>query len=233
MNTRLDLTKERLFSVDQTTRATVKKAVDDKSPVTIQAYISDEVPREYVYVKNHFIGLLRQYDRIGGSNVQVQFVDVKPNSLESQQAKKNGVLPKVERSEVGGRTVEQEVFLGAHVSSSQGDQAVPFVDGESSIEYQLTRAIASTTNKKETTYRWRIDHGCRLSRSRTEWSVVERWHYSNALKNLRTEFRVKPVRVSDLNDYLAAEAEAASNDEKTETQTAKRHRINRTPRSLG
>lgn len=212
LNTRMDLTSERLFTVDRTTRDTIKKAVKDSHLVSIQAYISNQVPREYVYVKNHFVGLLRQYDRIGGENVNVEFIEVKPNSKETEQAKKNGVIPNVQQWEVAGRKIEQEVFLGAHISSSQGDVAVPFVDGESSIEYQLTRAIASTTDKKKQLTMGVLTTDAFFMGPKINDETVDRWSYSKTLKRLNSEYKLKRIEASELPDYLPEETEKKSDE---------------------
>ena len=55
--------------------------------------------------------------------------------------------PRPDRSEVNGRIVEQDVYLGARISSTQDDAVIPFVDNDAAIEYQLTQSIATTTDK--------------------------------------------------------------------------------------
>src|SRR5690606_17688179 len=118
MPTRLDWTRDRLYTLDDSTRRTLQAAAEAKKPVTIQAYVSQDVPREYVPAKNYFLGLLRQYERLGGSNVEVELKSVKPSSAEADEARTHGVLPTTTQSEIEGRRVEQDVFLGAYVFSS-------------------------------------------------------------------------------------------------------------------
>ena len=144
--TRLDLTSEKLYSLDPMTMQAINTAKENGREVTIQAFISKEVPREYVSTKKQFTGLLRQYDLYGGNYINVRFVEVEPNSPHEQEAQQLGIEPRDDRSEVGGRTIEQKVYMGARVNSSLGDVALPFFDGESSIEYELSRSIATTTD---------------------------------------------------------------------------------------
>ena len=65
-----------MFSLDELTRTTIKNAEENERPITIQAFISPDVPRNYVNLKKQFVGILRQLERIGG-NVHVEFVEVK------------------------------------------------------------------------------------------------------------------------------------------------------------
>ena len=148
MFARVDLTSEKLYSLDQATRATLANTRKNEQPITLQAFISRDVPRKYVDARKQFAGLLRQYEYFGGKNLQVRFVDVAANSPSEEQAQQLGVTPRNDRSEVGGRIVEQDVYLGALVSSPQGEVAIPFVDDQVSIEYELTHAIATSANKE-------------------------------------------------------------------------------------
>ncbi len=198
---RIDMTRESVFTLDETTRATLKKAATNGRPVTIQAYVSHDVPREFVHVKNHFLGLLRQFERVGGNQVDLKIVDVKPFSRQAIEARTHGIRPKTTRSEVGGNTVEQEVFLGAAVSSTMGDADLPMVDAETSIEYELTRAIATASDKKKqlTVGVLATDLmflGPKVREEREEWS------FNTALLELKKSYRFKMFGATDLGKIV-------------------------------
>ncbi|MFM7739681.1 MAG: Gldg family protein, partial [Planctomycetota bacterium] len=124
---RLDLTKEKLFSLDKTTLSVLDYAKENKKLVTIQAFVSDEVPRRFVNTKKQLLGLLKQLDYHGGNYVDVQVTNVRPNSEEALAAQRLGIEPQSDRSEVGGRIIEQEVFLGTHLFSDLGDATLPAI----------------------------------------------------------------------------------------------------------
>ncbi len=146
---RLDLTAEHLYTLDQTTRDTIAAAASNNRPVTIQAFISPGVPQDYVSTRKQLIGLLRQYDRLGGNNIDVRLVDVRPNSDETDEARSLGIVPRASRDTVAGKVVEQEIYMGAVITSTLDEVILPFIDGDSSIEYELTRSIATTTDKSK------------------------------------------------------------------------------------
>ena len=144
-NNRVDLTSENLFSLDETTRTTLAEATDNERPITIQAFLSPDMPAKYVNVRKNLVGMLRQYDRLGGSNVDVRFVNVAPNSKEVEEALSLGLEKKSSRDSVAGKVVEQDVYMGAVITSTYDEVVLPFIESDASIEYQLTRSIATAT----------------------------------------------------------------------------------------
>jgi len=78
-SSRIDMTSEKVYSLSQTTKDLISK-IDESNPVTIEAFISPDVSREYVPIRKRLIGLLREYDQLGGKRLQVRFVDVVPFS---------------------------------------------------------------------------------------------------------------------------------------------------------
>lgn len=218
--TRLDLTSEKLYSLDQTTLDTLKSARDNQRAVSIQAFVSKDVPRKYVNAEKQFTGLLRQYELYGGNYVDVRFVDVAPNSSEAQEAQRLGVEPKDDRSEVGGRTVEQQVFMGALVSSSLGDVALPFVDGESSIEYELSRSIATTTDKKRQITVGILDSDAHFGGPDIDGRRIN-WAYNTTLEQLKKQFKIKFISQTELADYVAPAPDPTDPDAKSAATPAK------------
>ena len=88
--TRFDFTSEQLYSQSPATRKGVQD-VPASRPVLIQAFISPEVPKEYVQVKSTLIGLLRQLDQLGGDRVRVRIVDTERFTEQADDAKRYGI----------------------------------------------------------------------------------------------------------------------------------------------
>lgn len=204
--TRMDLTAERLYTLDKTTRTTIKNAKKAKRPVTIQAFVSTNVPREYVNTRKNFIGLLRQYDRIGGNNLEVRFVDVAPASKHIKEAKSHELKPKVVEETIGGKSVTQDFFMGAVVTSSLGDKVLPFVDSDTSLEYELTRAIAATTDESrkitvgvlETDYRFAYFH---YLNPETGLDEPYNWGFSKTYDMLERQYDVSTINSAELSEF--------------------------------
>lgn len=144
---RVDATSEQLFSLSPVTRK-VLNGLDSDRPIQIQAFLSPEVPREYVETRKRLVGLLRQFDETGGKNLEVRFVDVTPFSKEAEEAERFGIQPVPVFTERDGRRSEEEIYLGAVVLSSYDKVVVPFFGKGLPIEYELTRSLQTVAQKE-------------------------------------------------------------------------------------
>ena len=147
---RADMTSEGLFSLAPAT-GKILDDLDKDSAITIQAFVSPEVPREYVETRKRLIGLLREYDQVGGSQVEVRMVDVRPFSEESEEAQHIGVEPVTVMTERDGRRTEENVYMGASVQGRSDEVVVPFFGKGLPIEYELTRSIQTVAQAERLT----------------------------------------------------------------------------------
>ena len=147
---RVDLTSESIFSLTETTDQILADVPAEK-PVVIQAFLSPEVPTDYVPVRREVVGLLRQLDDEGGRKVSVRYVDVEPFSEESEEARKYGIEARPVQYEQGDRVQQDDVFLGVHVASGFDEVVIPFFDLGTAAEYQLARAIATVSEEDRRT----------------------------------------------------------------------------------
>jgi ABC-2 type transport system permease protein len=147
---RPDFTSEGLYSMSDTTEELIEKVAPER-PITIQAFLSPDVPREYVATRKRLVGLLRQYDQLGGSNIDVRIVDVKPFSKEADEAKLFGIKPVPVQSEREGRRYEEDLYMGAVITGVNDEVIVPFFGAGSLAEYELTRSIRTVLREKRPT----------------------------------------------------------------------------------
>ncbi|HUG94446.1 MAG TPA: Gldg family protein, partial [Planctomycetaceae bacterium] len=143
---RADLTAENLYTLSSTTREVLRK-VPGERPVTIQAFMSTETPQDFVTAKRRLIGLLRQYDGLGGGRVEVRYVDVPPSSEQAAEAEHYGILPTRLVDVREGRRQDMDVYLGAVITSTYDEVVLPFIGLGTPIEYELTRSIRTVTNQ--------------------------------------------------------------------------------------
>jgi ABC-2 type transport system permease protein len=142
--TSIDTTSERLHTLSRTTLETLHNIPDDK-PVTIQAFISPQVPQEYVSIRKELIDRLREFDKRGGAKVELRLVDVEPYSPEAEEAGSLGVEPRQVQSEEGGRFSLEDVYLGVVMTSGFDTVVIPFFDRGTPIEYELTRSVGTVS----------------------------------------------------------------------------------------
>ena len=144
---RFDMTSERLFTLSDSTQE-ILQGLESERPIEIQAFLSPQksIPAEYVETRKRLVGLLRQFDEIGGKNLEVRYVDVEQFSPEAEEAERFGILPVRVATERDGRRGEEEVYLGAVIISSFDKVVVPFFGRGLPIEYELTRSVQTVAD---------------------------------------------------------------------------------------
>lgn len=144
---RPDLTAEGLHSLSPESARLIAEVEPDR-PVFVQAFVSPEVPREYVETRSNLVNLLREFDQLGGSNVVVKIHDTERYTDVAREAQeKFGILPATVPSIEGGRSSTQDVFLGFAVTSGLNEVVVPFLHKGLPVEYELTRSIRVAARK--------------------------------------------------------------------------------------
>lgn len=146
----IDTTSERLHTLSPTTLNILDNIEDDR-PVTIQAFISPEVPKDFVPIRKELINKLREYDKRGGKNIDVRFVDVEPFSSAAEEATDFGIEPRPIQSEDDGRVTQEDVYLGLVMTSGYDTVVIPFFDRGTPIEYELTRSVGTVTEEERRT----------------------------------------------------------------------------------
>jgi ABC-2 type transport system permease protein len=136
---RIDVTAERLHSLAPQTGEALAAIPADK-PVFIQAYVSPEVPRDYVEIRESLLSLLRGIDSRGGDRVHVKVSETVKSSDAAREAEEKFKIKPVRLSSAeGGRRMD--VFLAAAVTCGLDEVVVPFFYKGISAEYELTRSI--------------------------------------------------------------------------------------------
>lgn len=147
---RADFTSEGLFTLSDATKQTLNN-IEDGQQITIQAFVSPEVPSDYSETRRQLLGLLREFDLRGGGMVDVRLVDVEPFSEEAEEARALGVAPQRLQYEQDGKFEEAEVFLGAVVQSPTDNVEIPFFGKGLPIEYELTRSVRTVAQEERLT----------------------------------------------------------------------------------
>ncbi|MSR40037.1 MAG: hypothetical protein EXS02_14505 [Planctomycetes bacterium] len=134
---RVDATFERVHSLGEESRKLVA-SLDPARPVTVTAYVSEEVQEEFLAQKRALLSLLDQFQSIGGGKVAARIEFVTPFSPESRTAEKEyGIVPVQAR--ING--LETQMQLGFVVQCGTEEIVVPLVEPAVPLEYDLTRSI--------------------------------------------------------------------------------------------
>lgn len=134
---RIDLTKEKAFTLSAGTRAILRKL---DTPVKIRFYCSQgETSAETVFLRNyakHVEDLLDEYRQLAKGKLTIEKYDPQPDSDAEDSARLDGVEGQMLRN-------GEKFYLGLAVVQLDEKQSIPFLDPsrERLLEYDLSRAI--------------------------------------------------------------------------------------------
>lgn len=138
---RADLTMEQVHSLSSETERLIDE-IPDGRVVHIQAYVSPDVPAEYIQTRRTLLDLLRQYDAIGGDRVSVRVVDTERFTDEAREADQlYGIKHQTRLTEEQGRSRAADLYLGVAITCGTEEVVIPFLDKGLPVEYELTRSI--------------------------------------------------------------------------------------------
>ena len=149
---RMDISDKKISTLSESTTAVLKELAEnaDGKPIEIEAYVGGSVPTEYVKTKYDLVNLLREFDVMGGSRINVNVHQgIEPFSEEAILAEKRfGIRPQKVRTESRGAPREEDVILGVAVSSGQRRIINRFMAYGMPVEYELMRSIKTVSRDR-------------------------------------------------------------------------------------
>ena len=149
---RVDATVEGIHSLGDESKKLLAN-LDPNRPIVVTAYVSEDVPEQFVAQRRLLLNLVDQFDAIGGAAVEKRIVIPQPYSPEAREAEQNhGIKPQMVATQLaGGGMSKQLMFLGFVVQCGTEEVANPFIEPAVPLEYELTRSIrvVSNANRKK------------------------------------------------------------------------------------
>ncbi len=148
---RKDVTTERLGSLSDSSGALIEQVSDQAGQylITIEAFISKDLPQQFVQKRFDLLTTLREIDAIGGDKISLRIYD--PIDLYSEQANRAETLYGIKRetveTTVRGANTTQNVIFGVAFKSGQERSVIPFMGESLPIEYELMRSLATVTQQ--------------------------------------------------------------------------------------
>lgn len=196
---RLDVTAEGLHSLSDETRGLIAAIPEDR-PVFIQAFVSPEVPEQYVAAREDLLDVLEDIDAIGGGRVEVRIQDTEPYSEQAREARETfGITSREVPNLSSARTSLADVFMGLAFTSGPQEQVIPFLDRGLSAEYEVTRSIRVVADSERKRVGI-ISTGLNVlggmdfqaMRSSPEWSVVGELRKQYEVESVDPDLSIDP-----------------------------------------
>ena len=141
---RLDISKDKLYTLSPATKAIVKEL---QEPIVLNFYFSEEnkqTPQTYRNYSKQIRELLQEYVEINPKALSLEILDPKPDSDEEQSARSNNISG----LNIGGTDA---LYLGLTVEKGDKKETISFFDirKQESLEYDITKLIYSVENSNE------------------------------------------------------------------------------------
>jgi len=147
-NIRADVTEEQLNSVSAESKKPIAE-LDPKYPVVIEAFISPNVPEDYVRTRADLLNLLREFEKLS-HKIQVKvYSNIEPLTEEADRAEQQfGIVPQTVIAEEHGIYSNVHIYLAAVITCGLEKTVIPFFDRGIPVEYELVRSLATITQQK-------------------------------------------------------------------------------------
>jgi ABC-type uncharacterized transport system involved in gliding motility auxiliary subunit len=142
---RMDLSKGKAYTLSSSTKNVMKSI---QKPVSINFFVSSELPTRLLPLRREVTDLLNEYKRLGAGKLQVTILDPKKDPKALEKAKSIG-MPELQFSQVDqDKYAVTTSYFG--ISLEQGDkhELLPQVTEIGSLEYNLTAALYKLTRKE-------------------------------------------------------------------------------------
>ena len=143
---RYDTTRGKVSSLSENTRELIAN-LKPEHPVYIEAFISSQVPKEYVKTRFDLISMLKEFD--SHDNIHLTVLDnLEPFHEAVSTAQENHDIPLLT---IAGANGNDQVIMGAVFRSGLQKVVVPFFEYGIPVEYELARSIATVAKGKRKT----------------------------------------------------------------------------------
>ncbi len=145
---RADISSEGLASLSPATRQLLGK-IDPKAPIKVYAYVSNDMPENYVQAKINLLSTLDELKAAAGDKIEVHTYLINPLSPEATNAEQQfNIRPERVEGRLRGARTPEDIFLGVAVTCGLDKVVLPFLGKGLAPEYELMRSIATVSQQK-------------------------------------------------------------------------------------
>jgi gliding-associated putative ABC transporter substrate-binding component GldG len=145
-NIRLDITKDRIYSLSAGTKNILKKI---KDPLLIDIYASKELPAQAKANCDYLKSMIKDYSSYSDRMIKYSYTELDSSEKSREMALKEGIMP-VRFDMISKEKFEQkEGFIGFVIRYREKKRIIPFVSDVSNLEYQLSSTISNLINENK------------------------------------------------------------------------------------
>lgn len=154
---RLDFTEDKRYTLSDATISMLKE-LDE--PVTIKAYISDNLHPQIDEKRTEFKDLLVEFENRSGGNVLYEFINPNENQEAETEAQQKGIAPATIQVRERDQYSQKRAYVGAVVQKGEQTKTIAYLlaDG-TSMEYLLTSTVKSISVNQKPKVGFVLGHG--------------------------------------------------------------------------
>lgn len=139
---RLDCTSNNRYSLSSVSKKTIKNT---REPVTVDFYLTEELPQNIQKVAKEFISLIKEYKSL--SNVAFTINIIHPhNDQKGNTALAAGIQPMLMEFREKDMEKIQNIYMGVVVKVGNKQSVIPFIDHNTPLEYEMTRILRQASD---------------------------------------------------------------------------------------
>ncbi len=146
-NARFDLTQKKLYTLNDGTRRILTNIQQDK-PVTLRFYATRDSRLMPQWIQSYATSvedLLLEFEKASNGKIALEKIDPRPDSESEDKARADDIQGHVVNE------AEDKVYFGLAIQCADQKEIIPALspNEESSLEYQIARAIAKVTKTRK------------------------------------------------------------------------------------
>jgi ABC-type uncharacterized transport system involved in gliding motility auxiliary subunit len=140
---KIDLTLNDVYSLSGVSRSTMKNL---EEPLKVKVFFSENLPAQYNTIQRYLYDLLAEYDSAGGSNVDIEYVDVEKEEGKNL-ASSFGISPVQVREVSNDQVSARAAYMGLVLINGDMVEKINGINTPEGLEYKITSTIRKMVSK--------------------------------------------------------------------------------------
>jgi len=155
-----DLTNEKIYTTSEASKNILKNLNKD---VSVNFYISKDLPVDLENAKVRLVDLMNQYQDIAGSKLKISYNSPENSKEKAMELAQKGIMQAQFNIVAKDKYEVKQGFFGAEITSGEGDnlkrESIPFIQSVDNMEYDLISAVYSVSRESKENIAFLDSHG--------------------------------------------------------------------------